>query len=41
MEAHEGKIWGINNHNNNNNNNKYDENGAEFGFTLPLYNENI
>jgi signal transduction histidine kinase len=36
VEAHEGKIWGMNN-----NNNRYGEKGAEFGFTLPLYNVNI
>jgi len=35
VEAHEGKIWGMNN------NNRYGENGAEFSFTLPLYNVNI
>lgn len=33
VEAHGGKIWGANN-----NNNRHGENGAEFGFTLPLYN---
>jgi signal transduction histidine kinase len=31
VEAHGGKIWGKNN-----DNNGYGENGAEFGFTLPL-----
>jgi signal transduction histidine kinase len=36
VEAHGGKIWGMNN-----NNNKYVEKGAEFGFTLPIYNVNI
>jgi signal transduction histidine kinase len=35
VEAHGGKIWGMNN-----NNNKCVENGAEFGFTLPIYNVN-
>ena len=40
VEAHGGKIWGMNNKNNNNNN-KIVENGAEFGFTLPLYNIDI
>ena len=35
VEAHGGKIWGANN------NNRHGENGAEFGFTLPLYNINI
>lgn len=34
VEAHGGKIWGMNN-------NRYGEKGAEFGFTLPLYNVNI
>ena len=38
VEAHGGKIWGMNNKNNNN---MYVENGAEFGFTLPLFNINI
>ena len=38
VEAHGGKIWGLNNKNNNN---MYVENGAEFGFTLPLFNINI
>ena len=32
VEAHGGKIWGMNN------NIGYGENGAEFGFTLPLHN---
>jgi two-component system, OmpR family, sensor histidine kinase VicK len=31
IDAHGGKIWG-------HDNNKYGKNGAEFGFTLPLYN---
>ena len=31
IDAHGGKIWGKDN-------NKYGKNGAEFGFTLPLYN---
>ncbi|MGZ5509161.1 MAG: sensor histidine kinase [Nitrososphaeraceae archaeon] len=31
IDAHGGKIWGEDN-------NKYGKNGAEFGFTLPLYN---
>jgi two-component system, OmpR family, sensor histidine kinase VicK len=31
IDAHGGKIWGKDN-------NKYEKNGAEFGFTLPLYN---
>jgi len=31
IDAHGGKIWG-------GDNNKYKKNGAEFGFTLPLYN---
>ena len=31
VDAHGGKIWG-------GDNNKYKKNGAEFGFTLPLYN---
>ena len=35
VEAHGGKIWGKNNYN------RHGENGAEFGFTLPLYNMNV
>jgi signal transduction histidine kinase len=35
VEAHGGKIWGANN------DYRHGENGAEFGFTLPLYNKNV
>ncbi len=35
VEAHGGKIWGANN------DYRHGKNGAEFGFTLPLYNKNV
>ena len=44
VEAHGGKIWGMNNknnNNNNNNNNKIVKNDEEFNFILKLYNINI